>query len=117
MVADAPYSSNELVMSPWLGLLLGAGAGLAIMPTWAPLFAFAGWLYALCQQRCSLVGLVLVGLSYGIMFWIACRLGNKIHLVPRWELTQCLGFTEGLALVSIVLSLTSKTANVALPKD
>ena len=104
-------------MPAWLGFVLGCAAGYFIAPTWMLLFGFAGWLYALCQQRCSFLGFVLVGLSYGIMLWIGSRLGFKLHLVPSWGLKPFLALTEGLAVCSILLSVTRKSSTLAVPKD
>lgn len=117
MVTDTPYSSDEMIMPAWLGAVLGCVAGYFVDPSFTLLFGFAGWLYALCQQKCSLLGFVLVGLSYGIMLWIGSRLAHGIHLVPDWNLKSFLAFSEGLAICSIVLSLTRKTSSAALPKD
>ena len=132
MASDSPYSFEELVLAPWVGLACGAAVAVMVSSP-APLDAalvwravlggVCGWLYALCQQRCSILGYVLVGLSYGILLWILARLGLGLAslVVPLSAVRPSIGsfliVTESLAVCSIVTAWLGGSSAAILPKD
>ena len=133
MAFDSPYSYEELVMPSWLGLAIGAvcagaisaylGAVPAAIVFRAILGGVLGWLYALCQQRASILGYLLVGLSYGILTWLFWNLTlNVVHalsheVVRHPPVSPFLCITEPLAIGSILLTLLGKSGGAVVPKD
>lgn len=130
---DSPYSYEELVMPPLVGVAIGAvcavGASAYIgAPTAAIVFrgllgGLLGWLYSLCQQRASVLGYLLVGLSYAILIWLFWNLALSAvqamthEAVRRPPIPPFLCITEPLAIGSILLTLLRKSNVAVLPKD
>ena len=136
MVADTDSSLGQLVVPIWCGALVGAvaGAGLTLaagIPLGSAIPSLLGCtvlgiFFALCQNRTTLLGYLLVGFFFGINCWILTKLLIALHMDTTWPMARehvtsfkhCILFGEILGITALLLSsMQSDASEATLPKD